>query len=526
MNPPCLVSAPPEAVRWTAYQDTPRLRSTVKHAARRGNPVLPPASADVAGRTGRVAPGCSIQRMNKPCCRCGTARDYFARGRFDAKNHGRACRPGAARSREGGAEGVASAVGAARMPDPSRRTAVPSPPEKHRTCPPTITRAETPPSPRASPMAGATRARSTASSIRPSTTARRSPSRTWRPCSRDASATTYGRRGTPTSDALTSLSPSSTAPGVVLCPSGLSAISTAWLSLLSAGDHILITDSVYAAPAVHFADNVLKRLGVEVSYYDPPSAPASRPPPARHEGRDDRGAGLADLRDAGHPCDRRRSPRPRRLHRHGQTWATPVFFRPLDHGVDVALMAATKYVVGHSDVMMGTVAANARAWPLLKAFHGDSGLCSGPDDVNLALRGLRTMAARLAGTRRAPSRSRRGCRPARRSPASSTGAAGRPRPRPLGARFQGRVGPFSFVTQPMPMDAVAAMLDGLAYFGLGYSWGGFESLAIVADPRKIRTATPLDRRRPSSASTSAWRIRRISSRTWSVLRADEAARGR
>lgn len=301
----------------------------------------------------------------------------------------------------------------------------------------------------------------------------------------------YGRRGTPTSDALCELlAELDGAEGVVLCPSGLSAISTAWLSLLSAGDHILITDSVYG-PGRHLADGVLKRFGIEVEYYDPAlggGIASLLRPNTKVVMTEAPGSQTFEMQDIPAIAAVARA--------HGaftvmdNTWATPVFFRPLDHGVDIALMAATKYVVGHSDVMMGTVAANARAWPLLKAFHGDSGLCCGPDDVNLALRGLRTMGVRLA-----------------RHHESALRVAEWLQDRPEVARvlhpalptdpghaiwkrdFKGACGLFAFVTRPMEMKAVAAMLDGLAYFGLGYSWGGFESLAIVADPRKIRTAT-------------------------------------
>jgi cysteine-S-conjugate beta-lyase len=280
---------------------------------------------------------------------------------------------------------------------------------------------------------------------------------------------------------------------VVLCPSGLSAISTALLSVLSAGDHLLVTDSAYG-PGRHFCDGVLKRFGVETTYYDP------------HVG-----AGIAALMRPNTKAVLTEAPGSQTLEMqdvpaiaavaaaHGaftimdNTWATPVYFRPLDHGVDIALMAATKYVVGHSDAMMGTVAANERAWPLLKAFHGDSGLCAGPDDVNLALRGLRTMAVRL-----------------QRHQASALAVAEWLQGRPEVAKvlypalpsdpghaiwkrdFRGASGLFSFVTKPCDRKAVAALLDGLAYFGLGYSWGGFESLAILADPRKMRTATTWD----------------------------------
>ena len=302
----------------------------------------------------------------------------------------------------------------------------------------------------------------------------------------------YGRRGTPTSDALTGLlAELDGAAGVVLTPSGLSAIATALLSLVRAGNHVLVTDSVYG-PARHFCDVELPRFGVSTSYFDPAI-----------------GAGIADLMRPDTRLVMVEAPGSQTFEMQDvpaiaavaaargaytvmdNTWATPLFFRPLDHGVDIALMAGTKYVVGHSDVMMGTVAANARAFGALKAFHGNSGLCVGPDDINLALRGLRTMGVRLA-----------------RHQASAIKVAEWLRGRPEVARvlhpalpddpghalwkrdFKGACGLFGFVTRPAAFTGVKAMLDGLRYFGLGYSWGGFESLAIPADPRKIRTAVP------------------------------------
>jgi cystathionine beta-lyase len=304
----------------------------------------------------------------------------------------------------------------------------------------------------------------------------------------------YGRRGTPTSDALSSLlAELDGAAGVVLVPSGLSAIATALLSVLSAGDHLLVTDSAYQ-PGRHFCQTVLKRLGVETTYYDPLAGAgieALLRPNTRAILIEAPGSQTLEMQDVPAIVGVAR--------RHGirtvmdNTWATPLFFRPLDHGVDIALMAGTKYVVGHSDVLLGTIAANAEAWPALKATHGTMGLCVGPDDVAMSLRGLRTMQVRLE-----------------RHQASALAVADWLLHRPEVARvlhpglpsdpghaiwkrdFKGASGLFSFVTRPCPFEAVKAMLDGLRLFGLGYSWGGFESLAIVADPRSYRTATRWD----------------------------------
>jgi cystathionine beta-lyase len=301
----------------------------------------------------------------------------------------------------------------------------------------------------------------------------------------------YGRRGTPTSDALCGLlAELDGAAGVVLVPSGLAAVTTALLAVVSAGDHLLVTDSAYG-PGRHFCDTMLRRLGVETTYYDPlvgAGIAALIRPQTRAILLEAPGSQTFEMQDVPAIVDVAR--------RHGvktvmdNTWATPLFFRPLDHGVDIALMAGTKYVVGHSDVLLGTIAANAETWPALKQTHGALGLCVGPDDVALSLRGLRTMKVRLD-----------------RHQASALTVAEWLASRPEVARvlhparpddpghalwardFRGASGLFSIVTRPCPFGAVKAMLDGLRLFGLGYSWGGYESLAIVADPRPYRTAT-------------------------------------
>jgi cystathionine beta-lyase len=302
---------------------------------------------------------------------------------------------------------------------------------------------------------------------------------------------TYGRRGSPTMDALSSLlAELDGAAGVMLVPSGLAAISTALLSVVSAGDHLLVTDSAYG-PGRHFCDTVLKRLGVETTYYDPAvgaDIEALLRPNTRAILLESPGSLTFEIQDVPAIAAVARARGIRTVI--DNTWATPLFFRPLDHGVDIALMAGTKYVVGHSDVLIGTIAATAEAFPALRATHGALGLCVGPDDVNLSLRGLRTMKVRLD-----------------RHQQSALAVARWLEGRPEVARvlhpalpshpghaifardFKGSSGLFSFVTRPGPVEGVKAMLDGLVLFGLGYSWGGFESLAILADPRHSRSAT-------------------------------------
>lgn len=301
----------------------------------------------------------------------------------------------------------------------------------------------------------------------------------------------YGRRGTPTSEALEeAITALEGGAGTVLCPSGLSAVSTALLSCLSAGDHILVTDSAYG-PTRGLCNGLLVRLGIEVTYYDPMIGAvldALVRPNTRALYLEAPGSLSFEVQDVPALVEVAR--------RHGlttlldNTWATPLLFRPHALGVDLSIMAATKYVGGHSDVMLGTVSASPAAWTALKRTHGDMGLCVGPDDVMLGLRGVRTLGVRL-----------------KRHEASALAVARWLRQRPEVAQvlhpafedcpghenwrrdFSGSSGLFSIILKPVPEAAVAAFLDSLALFGLGYSWGGFESLAIPFDCTPIRTAT-------------------------------------
>jgi cystathionine beta-lyase len=302
----------------------------------------------------------------------------------------------------------------------------------------------------------------------------------------------YGRHGTPTSEALASaIAEIEGADGCVLTPSGLSAISTALLAFVSAGDHVLITDSAYG-PTREVAEIVLRRLGVEVDYFRPGiggGIAALMKPRTRVVYTEAPGSLTFEMEDVPALAAAARA--------HGavtimdNTWATPVYFRPLDHGVDVSLMAATKYIVGHSDAMIGTLAAGPRAWPELKRTYAALGLFTGPDDMWLGLRGLRTLAIRLARHQESALK-------------VATWLAGRddvarvlypalpddPGHALWRRDFRGASGLFSIVlAAPHSQEAVAAMLDGLKLFGRGFSWGGFESLVIPSDPSRLRSIT-------------------------------------
>ena len=303
----------------------------------------------------------------------------------------------------------------------------------------------------------------------------------------------YGRRGTPTSEALEDALRALEGPdcaGVALLPSGLAAISTALLAVLNTGDHLLVTDSVYQ-PTRKFCDGILKRYGVATTYYDPLIAggiDALIRPNTRAVFVEAPGSLSFEIQDI--PAIAAAAHAKGAVVLMDNTWATPLYFSAFEKGVDMSIQAATKYIGGHSDLMLGTVSANKTTWePLSDTVHA-LGLCVGPDDVYLGLRGLRTMGVRLAQHYQAGMKVARwlGERPEIACvlhPAleSCPGHA-------LWRRdFSGASGLFSIVFKPVAQTAVNAFLNELTLFGIGASWGGYESLAIPFDCAPIRTAT-------------------------------------
>ncbi|GJE36921.1 cystathionine beta-lyase [Methylobacterium persicinum] len=302
---------------------------------------------------------------------------------------------------------------------------------------------------------------------------------------------TYGTHGTPTSDALAEAwSEIAGAAGTVATPSGLAALSIGLMAAVSAGDHLLVTDSAYR-PTRIFCDEVLKRFGVETTYYDPligagiaklmrdntRAVLVEAPGSLTFEMQDVPAiAEAAHARDACVIMD--------------NTWATPLLFPPHERGVDIAVEAGTKYLSGGSDLLLGLTSANARYWPALNRTYHQFSVCAGPEDMFLAMRGLRTMGLRLR------EHGRQGLEIAR-------WLQGRPEvlrvlhpalPEDPGHAiwkrdFAGASGLFGVILRPVPEKAVAAMLDGLELFGMGFSWGGFESLCIPFDCTPFRTAT-------------------------------------
>ena len=303
----------------------------------------------------------------------------------------------------------------------------------------------------------------------------------------------YGRRGTPTvwalADALTQLEPG--AEGTLLYPSGVAAIAGALLALLSPGDELLMVDSAYE-PTRMMCDGLLKRMGITTRYYDPATGsniaalinPATRaiflesPGSLTFEVQDvpaivaaAKAAGVVTLID--------------------NTWATPLYFPALAHGVDISIMSLSKYVGGHGDLMMGSVTANAAMWGKLRTTAYQLGQSVSPDDCALALRGLRTLDVRMARHQQSAlavaewlaGRSEVG----RVLHPALPGDAGHD----LWNRdFSGASGLFGFTLKGTGAAGRARFIDALTHFGIGYSWGGYESLVVTADPATLRTAVP------------------------------------
>ena len=301
----------------------------------------------------------------------------------------------------------------------------------------------------------------------------------------------YGTTGTPTTEALERAWTDLTgAAGTVVTPSGLSAVSLALISCLKSGDHLLVSDSVYRPTRV-FCDTVLKRFGVETTYYDPLI-----------------GAGITELFRPNTAAVFTEAPGSQTFEMqdipaiaeaaHGKgavvlmdnTWATPLFFPPHERGVDLAIEAGTKYLSGGSDLLLGLVSANERCWRRLRQTFDALAIPAGPEDIFLALRGLRTLSLRLKEHERQALDMARwlAARPEVDEvlhPALETCPG-----HDIWRRdFLGSTGLFSVLLNPAPDEAVAAMLDGLELFGMGFSWGGFESLVIPFDCASYRTAT-------------------------------------
>ncbi len=302
---------------------------------------------------------------------------------------------------------------------------------------------------------------------------------------------TYGRPSNPTSRALEqALAKLEGGERTFLAPSGLSAVATTLIAFAEAGGHILISDSVYQ-PTRRFAERVLKRMGVSVEYYDP-SIGGRIESLLRQETKlvfaELPGSQSFEVQDIPAICKAARGRGvPVAL---DNTWATPLYFRAFDHGVTISIQAATKYIVGHADALLGAITCDAASAATVAATHEALGLCVSGEDCFLALRGLRTLAVRLerhwkSGLHIAQWLQNRPEVAAVLHPALP-GDAGYE----LWRRdFSGASGLFTIILKPYPKEAVRRMLNALSLFGMGYSWGGFESLIVPFDCAAYRTAT-------------------------------------
>ncbi|MPZ11385.1 MAG: cystathionine beta-lyase [Kiloniellaceae bacterium] len=301
----------------------------------------------------------------------------------------------------------------------------------------------------------------------------------------------YGRQGTPTTFAFEdTVAALEGGYGGVALSSGLQAVTVVLMSFATAGSHLLMPDSVYY-PARRICDELLHRLGVETTYYDPTIGAGIaelirdntalvylEAPGSLTFEMQDVPAIVAAAKAAGVPTAI------------DNTWATPLFFQPLSLGVDVVLHAATKYLVGHSDAMLGVVVSGEAHYELLRRTSQFLGCAAAPDDVYLGLRGLRTLAVRLdrhqanalrlvewLGQRPEVDRLLYPALP------SDPGHA-------IWRRdFAGASGLFGFTLKPCKRDAVLALINGLELYGIGASWGGYESLILLTDPDAMRSAT-------------------------------------
>ena len=302
----------------------------------------------------------------------------------------------------------------------------------------------------------------------------------------------YGRMGSPTTQAFEeAVATLEGTDRAVAVQSGLAAITGAVLAFVKSGDHILVADSVYF-PTKKFCDGFLKNFGIEVTYYDPMIGAAieslmqdntkvvftEAPGSLTFEVQD-----IPAISKVAHDHDA--------IVMIDNTWGAGYFFDAFKHGCDISIQAATKYIGGHSDVMLGTIAMREELYKKVKTSVYNLGYCAAPDDCYLGQRGLRTLPARMA-----------------RHEENGMKMAAWLKARPEVTKvlhpafedcpgheiwkrdFTGACGLFSVVLdEKYSSDAVAAMLDGLKLFPMGYSWGGYESLIIPFDPQGARQVT-------------------------------------
>lgn len=300
----------------------------------------------------------------------------------------------------------------------------------------------------------------------------------------------YGRVGTPTTFALEeAVAELEGAYRAVACSSGLAAIDIALMAFVKAGDHILVSDSVYG-PTRGFCDRVLTRFGVEVDYFDPcvSDLGACFRPNTRVVFLESPGSLTFEIQDV--PALAAQAHDRGALVLMDNTWATPLYFNALSHGVDVSIHAATKYIVGHADAMLGVINCTRETFEPVKRSAVALGNCPGSEETALGLRGLRTLSVRLARHQQTALALARwlGRRP-EVARVLYPALADHPNHELWARDFRGASGLFSVLLRPASETALKRMLDGLTLFSIGYSWGGYESLILPVAPEGLRTAT-------------------------------------
>jgi cystathionine beta-lyase len=300
----------------------------------------------------------------------------------------------------------------------------------------------------------------------------------------------YARRGTPTSRAVEeAIAMVEGGHNARMAPSGLAAITTALLTFLNTGDHLLMVDTVYS-PARQLCDGLLRRMGIETTYYDPLTGPGIAGlirPNTRVVYAESPGSQTMEIQDI--PALAEAARKAGALLMVDNTWSAGHYFKAFEHGADISIQAATKYLVGHSDAMMGAVTCSEASWQRFREAYEQMGQFAGPDDMYLTLRGLRTLDIRLERHMKNALHVAEWLRGREEVETVLYPALSNAPGHELWKRdFRGASGLFSVVLKPVSGTAADAFLDRLTLFGMGYSWGGFESLAVPFKPHRTATS--------------------------------------